>query len=74
MISIMDSTGLVDSSVRARVPVIPSRLIVKVACRPSRKDAAAPGRLRAWLGAMASSSAAAWSASAMARRPAGGAG
>ncbi len=42
-ISIIDSMGLVERSVRARVGGTPRRLTVRVSARPSRSDPAAPG-------------------------------
>ena len=43
MIWIIDSIGLVDSTVVRRGPVIPSRVTVKVASSPSRKHAGSAG-------------------------------
>src|SRR5438094_10534998 len=40
---IIDSIGLVERNVRARVGGTPSRSTVSVSGRPSRSDAAAPG-------------------------------
>jgi hypothetical protein len=42
---IIDSIGLEVVNVRARVPVMPSRVTVNISSRPSRSDAAAPGVL-----------------------------
>ena len=42
-ISIIDSHGLVDSSVRFRLPLTPSRVSVSVSSIPSRSEPAAPG-------------------------------
>jgi hypothetical protein len=54
-ISIMDSMGLVDRRVRARVGGTPSRSTVRVSSRPSRRLAAAPGRVLSSSAANASS-------------------
>jgi hypothetical protein len=40
---IIDSIGLVERSVRARVGGTPNCRTVGVSCRPSRSEAAAPG-------------------------------
>jgi hypothetical protein len=42
-ISIIDSHGLVDCSVRFSDPLIPSLVTVSVSVIPSRSEAAAPG-------------------------------
>jgi hypothetical protein len=47
--SIEDSMGFVDASVRARVPPMPSRLMVMVSSSPSRKELAASGLSRSSL-------------------------
>jgi len=41
-VSIIDSQGLVEASVRLRRPRTPRRMTVSVSSRPSRSDAAAP--------------------------------
>jgi hypothetical protein len=42
-ISSIDSHGLVDSSVRFRLPLTPSPVSVSVSSMPSRSEPAAPG-------------------------------
>jgi hypothetical protein len=42
-VSIIDSHGFVDCSVRLSDPLIPSRVTVSVSVMPSRSEAAAPG-------------------------------
>jgi hypothetical protein len=61
---IIDSRVFVDLSVRARVGGTPSRVMVRVSARPSRRLAAAPGWERSSERASASSSASASSGSA----------
>ena len=46
-VSIIDSHGFVEASVRLSRPRTPSRVTVSVSCMPSRSDAAAPGCERA---------------------------
>src|SRR5829696_4894920 len=42
-VSIIDSHGFVEASVRLSRPRTPRRVTVRVSCMPSRSDAAAPG-------------------------------
>ena len=42
-VSIIDSAGFVDSSVRLSLPLIPSRITVSVSSMPSVSEQAAPG-------------------------------
>ncbi len=46
-VSIIDSDGFVEASVRFRRPRTPSRVTVSVSSMPSLSEAAAPGWLRA---------------------------
>src|SRR3954466_5456791 len=72
-VSIIDSHGLGDASVRLSWPATPSLVIVSVSAMPSRSDAAAPGSVRASSSASTRnrSSACSWSSSAQApRKPA----
>ena len=46
-VSIIDSHGFVEASVRLSRPRTPSRVTVSVSSMPSRSDAAAPGWVRA---------------------------
>src|SRR3954452_595640 len=69
-VSIIDSHGFVDASVRLSWPVTPSLVMVSVSSMPSLSEAAAPGSVRASSSASTRSRfrAASWSSSAQAPR------